>query len=107
MSRSERTTYFVIYAVLLVLLAATVGASMLQLGLVAAITIAVAKAALIVWYFMHVGESVPLVRVFAVAGFLWLALLMTFLAGDYFTRDRVEAAPRAVESVIPPERDTA
>lgn len=85
----SRTTYFVIFGLLLVLLAATVGVAMVPLGpwsVVVALGIAVAKGTLIVLYFMHVRYSGSLVQVFSVAGFLWLALLFVFLFSDYVTR---------------------
>lgn len=98
MQHPTRNTYFLIFAALLVLLAVTVGVAFLSLGRWAplvAMMIAVAKAVLIVLYFMHVRYEVPLVRIFAIAGFLWLVLLFTFMMSDYFTRRIVTRAADA------------
>lgn len=84
-----RTTYFVVFGLLLALLAATVVAAMVPLGpwsVVVALGIAAVKGTLIVFYFMHIRYSNSLVQVFSVAGFLWLALLFVFLFSDYLTR---------------------
>jgi cytochrome c oxidase subunit 4 len=53
---------------------------------VAAITIAVVKALLVVLFFMHVKYSSNLTRVYVLAGFLWLALLIGLTLTDYLTR---------------------
>jgi cytochrome c oxidase subunit IV len=89
---SGTTVYFVVFGLLMLLLAATVGASMLHLGVwsvTVALLIAFAKAALIVLYFMHVHEERGLIAVFSVAGFLWLGLLFVFTFSDYLTRGTV------------------
>lgn len=82
-------TYYGVFAILLVLLVATVLAAQIPnplLNVVAAITIASAKAVLIVLYFMHVRYSTPLVRVIVVAGLAWLLLLIAFTLSDFATR---------------------
>ena len=82
-------TYYVIFAVLMVLLVATVGATRLEFGpfnIVVALTIAVVKAVLIILYFMHVRYSTRLIRFFAVAAFFWLVILLGFTFTDYLTR---------------------
>jgi cytochrome c oxidase subunit 4 len=81
--------YVVVYVVLMGLLAATVGAAYLHLGnltIVAALTIAVAKTSLILLYFMHIRFSGRRLWVFAVVGFLWLAILLTLAMTDYLSR---------------------
>jgi len=98
MQSSRHTLYYVTFSALLVLLAVTVGVSFLELGAwaaAAAMTVAVAKTVLIVLYFMHVRYEVPLVRVFVIAGFLWLVILLTFLMSDYLTREGVTSARSA------------
>lgn len=90
MQQPTHTVYYITFAVLLLLLASTVGASFLELGAWApatAVTIAFAKAVLIVLFFMHVRYEVSLVRVFSVAGILWLTLLLALLLSDYLTRE--------------------
>ena len=72
------------------LLVVTVAATTIEhrvLNTILAITIAVAKAVLIVLFFMHVKYSNQLTQVVACAGFLWLMILILLLAGDYQTRD--------------------
>ena len=81
--------YVLVYVVLMALLAATVGAAYLHLGnltIVAALTIAVAKTSLILLYFMHIRFSGRRLWVFAVVGFLWLAILLTLAMTDYLSR---------------------
>jgi cytochrome c oxidase subunit 4 len=85
----SRTTYVVVWAALLVLLAATVAASYVHLGffnIVATLAIAALKAALIIMYFMHVRYSPRLVWVYVGAGFFWLAIMFSLAFGDYYTR---------------------
>jgi cytochrome c oxidase subunit 4 len=82
-------TYFVVYAVLLVLLVLTVAVAYLDLGpwgVILALTIAIAKALLVILYFMHVRTSNPLVWVFAGAGFFWLVILLAGTIQDYLSR---------------------
>ena len=86
-------TYLVVAAALLVLLAGTVGVSYLLLGafgLVAALAIAGAKAALVALFFMHLKLSTPLTRLFAGAGLVWLALLLGLTMIDHLTRERAD-----------------
>ena len=85
----SRKVYAGVFAALCVLLVLTVAAAMVDLGplnVIAAIAIATAKAALIALYFMHVRYNSNLARLFAVAGFLWLAILIGMTLGDYLTR---------------------
>ncbi|MBW3538677.1 MAG: cytochrome C oxidase subunit IV family protein [Planctomycetes bacterium] len=82
-------TYLVIFGVLMVLLVLTVAVAQFDLGPagpVVAMGIAVAKAVLIVLYFMHLRHALSLVRVMAAAGFVWLAILLVLTMGDYVTR---------------------
>ncbi len=53
---------------------------------VVAMTIATVKMLLVVLYFMHLRYSERLIWVFALAGILWLAILVALLLGDYTTR---------------------
>jgi len=48
--------------------------------------IATAKAALIFTIFMRLRDQPALVRIFALVGFFWLAIMLTLAAADYFTR---------------------
>lgn len=74
---------------LLALLIVTVAISYAPLGvlgLVIALGIAVAKSSLVGAYFMHVRYGPPIVRVFAIAGLIWLSLLFWLTLNDYLTR---------------------
>lgn len=82
-------TYYAVFGSLLALLALTVAAAEINLGalnVVVAMTISVAKALLIVLFFMHVWYGRSLIRLFAVAGFVWLAVLISLTMSDYLTR---------------------
>lgn len=81
----SRTTYLVIYAILMVLLVLTWAASLVSLGrlnLLVALLIAGVKTLLIVFYFMHARYSSPLVRLFAFGGLLWFLLLVGITVFD-------------------------
>ena len=89
---NSRAIYHTTFGLLLALLALTVAVAHINLGVwspLVAMTIAVVKAVLIVLYFMHVRDEVWLVRVFSVAGFVWLGVMFVFLFSDYLTRIRV------------------
>jgi cytochrome c oxidase subunit IV len=84
-----RKTYFLIWLVLMLLLAGTVGAAAFGLGwlsLAIALGIAVVKALLIVVFFMHIRVSSRLTWIFAGAGFFWLGILITLAMSDYVSR---------------------
>ncbi|HLK58344.1 MAG TPA: cytochrome C oxidase subunit IV family protein [Chthonomonadaceae bacterium] len=83
------TVYAIVFVVLLVLMGATVAASFIDLGPgnnILAMGIAIFKAALVVTFFMQVGGSSRLTKVWAALGFIWLAFLFGTL-GDYLTRN--------------------
>ncbi len=84
-----RTTYFLIFALLMVGTAATVGAAYLDLGPmnnVVALGIAVAKATLVVLFFMHVKYSTRLTWAVVMGSVFWLGILLALTMGDYLTR---------------------
>jgi cytochrome c oxidase subunit IV len=81
--------YTAVFVSLLVLTAGTVGVAYLDLGFLntfVAMTVAVAKATLVVWYFMGVRYNTPLTKVVVVAGFFWLLILFGLGMADYATR---------------------
>jgi cytochrome c oxidase subunit IV len=83
-------TYFVVYVLLLVGVAATVGVAYIPLGVwnpVVALGIAFAKATFIVLFFMHVRYSPRLTWIVVSAGLVWLSILLAFVYADYATRD--------------------
>ena len=79
-------TYYVVFGALLALTLATTAAAFVDLGArwntIVGLTIAVVKALLVATYFMHLRHSQRLTLLFAGAGVLWLALLMTFVFAD-------------------------
>lgn len=82
-------TYYLVFVALLVLLAATVLAAEIEhraANTLLSIGIAVAKALLIMIFFMHLKFAKSLIRVFAAAGFLWLGILFALLFSDYLSR---------------------
>ena len=82
-------TYVTVFAALIALTITTVAVSKLELGeynFICAITIAVAKAALVLWFFMDVRRSSSLTRLFVGAGAFWLAIMLVFTLSDYFSR---------------------
>jgi cytochrome c oxidase subunit IV len=84
-----KKTYVTNYLALMVLLAATALAAKARLGAFqtpAALTIAAAKTALVFLFFMQLWFQRGLIRVFAVAGFFWLAIIGILMFCDYLTR---------------------
>ena len=81
--------YFAVFIALLLLTAVTIEVAFVDLGVlnnIVALSIAVFKALLVVLFFMHVRWSNKLTQVVVASGFLWLAILVAFTLGDYFTR---------------------
>jgi cytochrome c oxidase subunit 4 len=60
-----------------------------------AILIAICKAALIILFFMHVKYGSRLTWAFAMAGFVWLGIMMTLSMSDYFTRGYPAGSPKS------------
>ena len=84
------------WAALLVLTYATVAVSRIDLGrlnTIAALTIAVSKALLVVLYFMHVRYSTRLTKLVVVGGFMWLALMIGMTMVDEVTRGWIPMPP--------------
>ncbi len=81
--------YVVIFSLLLVFTAITVGASYLELGVfnaVVALAIAVIKAVLVILFFMHVRYSSKLTMLTVGAGFFTFIVLITMTMTDYISR---------------------
>jgi cytochrome c oxidase subunit IV len=81
--------YYTIFAVLMVCTLVTVLIASVDLGAlntVAALTIAVFKAALVVLYFMHVKYSARLTWAVVVGSVFWLGILLVLTMSDYLTR---------------------
>ncbi|HML17629.1 MAG TPA: cytochrome C oxidase subunit IV family protein [Bryobacteraceae bacterium] len=82
-------TYALVFLALIVLTVTTVAVSKLELGeynFICAMTIAVIKASLVVWFFMHVRNATSMTRLFVVAALFWMAILFVFTLSDYASR---------------------
>jgi len=89
MNAPSARTYFLTGAALLVLLGLTVGASYIDLGpfnTIFAMAIALAKAVLILLFFMHVRYNPPILWLFVGTGFFWLGIMFVLALSDYMTR---------------------
>lgn len=78
-----------VYLALMALLAVTVGSTFLGLGpwaVAVNLAVAAAKAGLIVWFFMELVRSDPLIRLFAFGSLAWLAVMFGLGWADWLTR---------------------
>jgi len=57
-----------------------------RLNTIVALSIAITKATLVVWFFMGVRYNTPLTKVVAVSGFLWMLILFGIGMSDYWSR---------------------
>ena len=105
---SSITSLIAIYAVLIILLLATIAANTLPLGpfsLLVALLIAIAKALLVIYFFMHLRLASKVTWLFAACGFLWLAMLFTITFSEYLTRswsERLRTSPHSTSALPPP-----
>ena len=95
--------YVAVWIALLALLGGTMFAhamttryAMPTLGTAVGLGIAVVKAALVIWFFMHLRHHAGMTRVAAGAALLWLGLLLTLTLCDYLTRP---APPRPAPDI--------
>ena len=82
-------TYFLVFAALMILTVVTVAVSRVDLGALnttVAMIIAVAKATVVILWFMHVIHSPRLTWIVVIASFLWLGVLFVLTFSDYLTR---------------------
>lgn len=85
----ETLGFLAVWAGLVALLALTMAISMVDAGawnIVANLGIALIKAALVMWVFMHLNEMRGLILVFALGALLWIAILFGLTMADYLTR---------------------
>ena len=90
-------TYLGVFAALIVLTVATVAASHLDLGALntpVALGIAVAKALLVILFFMHVKYGPRLIGLVVAGAFFWLFHLLAGTAADYASRGRIDPRGR-------------
>lgn len=84
-----KTTYYTVFATLIVLTGLTTTVAFFDLGLlnaVAALSIAILKASLVVLFFMHMKYSSRLTWVVGGAALFWLGILLVLILSDYATR---------------------
>lgn len=94
---APKSLYYGIFLALMVGTALTVGAAFLDMGalnVLVMLTIACAKALLVVLYFMHVRWGTRLTWVVAASGFVWLLIMFGFTLSDYLTRGWIEGTLR-------------
>ena len=81
--------YYTIFGILMLCTYLTVQIALFDLGalnVVAALTIAVFKATIVVLFFMHVKYSTRLTWAVVVGAVFWLGILLTLTLSDYLTR---------------------
>jgi cytochrome c oxidase subunit 4 len=84
-----KRVYYTIFAILMLCTLLTVLIAFVDLGrfnAVAALTIAVFKATLVVLYFMHVKYSTRLTWAVVAGSVFWLGILLVLTMSDYLTR---------------------
>jgi cytochrome c oxidase subunit 4 len=87
--KSTNQTFVVVYLALMALLALTAAAPSFTGPAVANLisaAVAVAKAGLILFFFMRLRETPPRIRLFAAGAILWVVFLFALTFGDYLTR---------------------
>jgi|SRR6187397_755531 cytochrome c oxidase subunit 4 len=83
------STYLITWISLFILTGFTVYVASQDFGAMntpVALTVAVIKATLVVWFFMGLRYNTPLIKVTAVAGFLWLMIMFGITMSDYISR---------------------
>ena len=89
--------YLIIFGALIVGTILTVVVAKFDLGPfnnIVMLTVAIAKALLVVLYFMHVRWSSRLTWVVAMSGFFWLLIMFSMTMQDYLTREWVAGTLR-------------
>ena len=88
----KKKLYFTIWIILLCFTALTTGVAFIDLGpfnTIVALVIAVCKASLVVFFFMHLRHSEGLVRIVAGIAIFWLCILIVISISDFATRNRI------------------
>ena len=94
---APKSLYYLIFAALMIGTILTVLVAKFDLGPlnnVVMLTVACAKALLVVLFFMHVRWSTRLTWVVAASGFVWLVIMFGLTLSDYMTRGWVEGTLR-------------
>lgn len=82
-------TYTLVFVALLLLAGLTTGVAYIDLGpfnTVVALLVATAKMCLVGLFFMHLLYTHGLTKIVVLAGFFWLALMVSFTLADAFSR---------------------
>jgi cytochrome c oxidase subunit 4 len=86
---APKSLYYMIFAALMIGTIITVAVAFVDLGYfnnVVMLTIACAKALLVVLFFMHVRWSTRLTWVVVGSGFFWLMIMFVLTMSDYLSR---------------------
>ena len=86
---SPKSTYYAIFAALMVGTAITVAVAFVNLGVFnfpVAIGIAITKATLVILFFMHAKYSSTLTKLFVGTAFFFLAIMLGLSLTDYLSR---------------------
>lgn len=89
-------TYAKVWGALMLLLVLTIFVAHFDLGewsVAVALLIAIAKAALILFFFMHLRYGKREVLVFAAAAYLWLLIMIIGTLHDYLSRNWLPRLP--------------
>jgi len=84
------STYIAVFVSLLVLTGVTVFVANIDLGRLndlVALAIAIVKALLVIFFFMHLKYSPKIMWVVVAASFFWLTLMIVLTMSDYLTRN--------------------
>jgi cytochrome c oxidase subunit 4 len=86
---SPKSTYYGIFAALMVLTGITIGVAFIHLGRLnfpVALAIAITKATLVILFFMHVKYSSRLTKMIVAMAFFFLMIMFTLTMTDYLSR---------------------
>ncbi|HXF11404.1 MAG TPA: cytochrome C oxidase subunit IV family protein [Desulfuromonadaceae bacterium] len=89
MKTPSKKAYAVTWIVLVILHFTILGSAYLKLGWANTpliVALAFVQTGLVLFYFMEIRYSTKVVRVFAAAGFFWLAIQFTLTMSDYLMR---------------------
>ncbi len=94
---APKSMYYLVFMALMVGTVLTVVAAKFDMGPlnnIVMLTIACAKATLVILFFMHVRWSSRLTWVVAMSGFLWLIILFSLGMSDYMSRGWIQGTLR-------------
>ena len=96
--------YLAVFGALMVLTTITVAVAFVNLGVlnnVVALSIAGIKTTLVVLFFMHVHYASRVTKIFAVAGFFWLSIMIAFTVSDMQARTSAPSTSSSGWSTFP------